>query len=396
MGGGSSRSSFNSMPPDIILHILSLASLPLHSLLRLRFLCKSLYVAVTELAEADLKRSRENSLGITYSRSIGIHIYSLQEGGGFKSLMGPEYVGADNIELLPPINGLICFTALVDFHVCNPITGEFVTLPRCLQCAQRFITGTGFGYCPQTKQYKVIESFEKFPMRNLASKFKAAIKTIGSSDQWRIVDCPMPIPRWGTIYMDGTIYWLNVLNTITINITAFDVDSETFRRINPLPPDLYKFDDSRRLGGYDSMRLGEYEGRLCLVDYQPHYENFFLRIYIMLREHQWVFGYKVLLKDLQPYYAVDPYSINFSCLNKGKLILRIIGERKRVLFYNIKSRDFEALEVGDQGLNTTDFKVALSNFEGSLTLMPREPARARSPDKQGWLSIFWKYILGNN
>lgn len=394
MGGGSSRSSFNSIPHNIILHILSLTSLPLHSLLRLRFLCKSLYVAVTDLAEADLKRSRENSLGITYSCTTGsVHIYSLQEGGGFKSLMGPEYVGANTIELLPPINGLICFTDLVDFHVCNPITGEFVTLPRCLQCAQGFITGTGFGYCPQTKQYKVIKSFVKFPMRILPSKFKAAIKTVGSSDQWRIVDCPMPIPRWGTIYMDGTIYWLNVLNTFIINITAFDIDSETFRSINPPPPDLYKFDDSKRLGRYDLMRLGEYEGRLCLVDYQPHSENFFLKIYIMLREHQWVFGYKVILKDLQPYYAVDPYCINFSCLNKGKLILRIIGERKRVLFYNIKDRDFEALEVGDQGLNTTDFMVALVHFEGSLTLIPR----ARSPVKQDWLNSFTglaQYILG--
>ena len=371
MGVGSSRSSFNSMPHDIILHILSLTSLPLHSLLRLRFLCKSLYVAVTELAEADLKRSGENSLGITYSCSFGsVCIYSLQEGGGFKTLMGPTYVGTNTIRLLPPINGLICFTDLVDFHVCNPITGEFVTLPRCLQCAQRFITGAGFGYCPQTKQYKVIKSFKEFPMRILVSKCKAAIKTVGSSDPWSIVDCPMPIPVWGTIYMDGTIYWLNVSNTFIVNITAFDIDSETFRRINPPPPVMK--------GGYDSMRLGEYEGRLCLVDYQPRYENLFFKIYIMLREHQWVFGYKVLLKDLQPYYAVDPSCINFSCLNKGKLILRIIGERKRVLFYNIKSRDFEALEVGDQGLNTTD-------FEGSLTLIPR----ARSPVNQGWLNIFW-------
>lgn len=387
MGGGSSRSSFNSIPHDVILHILSLTSLPLHSLLRLRFLCKSLYVAVTELAEADLKRSRENSLGITYSCSRGsVRIYSLQEGGGFKTLMGPIYVGTNTIELLPSINGLIGFTDLVDFHVCNPITGELVTLPRCLQCAQRFITGTGFGYCPQTKQYKVIKSFEEFPMRILVSKCKAAIKTVGSSDPWSIVDCPMPIPRKGTIYMDGTIYWLNVLNTSIIDITAFDIDSETFRRINPPPPDLYKFDDSKH-----SMRLGEYEGRLCLVHYQPHYWNFFLKIYIMLRENQWVFGYKVLLKDLQPYNAVDDpeYCINFSCLNKGKLIL---GERKRVLFYNIKSRDFEALEVGDQDLNTTDFKVALGHFEGSLTLIPR----ARSPVNQGWLNIFWVNFLHSN
>nr|POE55139.1 hypothetical protein CFP56_35138 [Quercus suber] len=203
------------------------------------------------------------------------------------------------------------------------------------------------------------------------------------SDPWSIVDCPMPIPRKGTIYMDGTIYWLNVLNTSIIDITAFDIDNETFRRINPPPPDLYKFDDS--------MRLGEYEGRLCLVHYQPHYENFFLKTYIMLRENQWVFGYKVLLKDLQPYYAVDDpeYCINFSCLNKGKLIL---GERKRVLFYNIKSRDFEALEVGDQDLNTTDFKVALGHFEGSLSLIPR----ARSPVNQGWLNIFWANFLHSN
>ncbi|XP_030945078.1 putative F-box protein At1g19160 [Quercus lobata] len=393
MGGGSSCSSFNSMPHDVILHILSLTSLPLHSLLRLRFLCKSLYVAVTELAEADLKRSRENSLGITCSRSLGsVRIDSLQEGGGFKTLMGPIYVGTNTIELLPPINGLICFTDLVDFHVCNPITGEFVTLPRCLQCAQRFITGTGFGYDPQTKQYKVIKSFEEFPMRILVSKCKAAIKTVGSSDPWSIVDCPMPIPPRGTIYMDGTIYWLNMSNIFIINITAFDIDSETFRRINPPPPDLYKFDDSKRLGGYDSMHLGEYEGRLCLVDYSLTMSTFYLKIYIMLREHQWVFGYNVLLKDLQPYYAVDPCCINFSCFNKGKLVLLLIGEPKRVLFYNIKSRDFEALEVGDQGLNTTDFKVAPGHFEGSLTLIPR----ARSPVNQGWLNIFWADFLHLN
>ena len=68
------------------------------------------------------------------------------------------------------INGLICQTDydFNDNHVCNPTTGEFVSLPQVIRhpCPDADMNGsiyvTAFDFLLLTKQYKVIIIFQDF------------------------------------------------------------------------------------------------------------------------------------------------------------------------------------------------------------------------------------------
>ena len=404
-------SNFDSIPREIILYIFSLTllTLPLHSLLRLRFVCKSWYVLITESAETYLKLSRETSLGIIsycycYDNYFGVdgrrgkfflRINSLQIGGGFKALMtksiNTNTTSLDTrLYLLESINGLIGLCdAKENVHLCNPFIGEIVTLPCCDSGPvgrRRVIYVTGFGYASVTKQYKVIKLFGEYYKGKVFPKVKAAVITVGSSNSWRIVETPINNDKsiwrdtvfldgtvydkstiWrNTIYLDGTIYWLNFYGIESVMIMAFDVSDETFRRIN-LPSNLCD-----QFVSWKCLEI--YEGRLCLVGFIQHPSKC-LDLYIMLQDHRWVFRHRVLLEDFQPF-DVQPfdiagsYCIRFSCLNQGKLILRQIGGREWV-FYDIDSKVLEAVEIGNNGLNTPGFTVVFCPFEESLVPIPR-------------------------
>ena len=95
----------------------------------------------------------------------------------------------------------------------------------------------------------------------------------------------------------------------------------------------------------------------------------------MLQDHRWVFRHRVLLEDfhpfdVQPFDIAGSYCIRFSCLNQGKLILRQIAGGEWV-FYDIDSKVLEAVEIGNNGLNTPGFTVVFCPFEESLVPIPR-------------------------
>ena len=88
--------------------------------------------------------------------TISFIIRSLQVGGGFKTLISKEISRSNIVPYwFPRINsldGLIYLRGGHDFHVFNPTTGEFVSLPvLSYPCpfpdSRMYVILSGFGYC---------------------------------------------------------------------------------------------------------------------------------------------------------------------------------------------------------------------------------------------------------
>lgn len=358
--------SFDSIPEDIILYILSL--LPLNCFLRLKCVCKAWYVLIKDLAEVQLKRSRETSLGMiqlhfTFSdrNMISLDICSLQIGGGLKTVMTKTFNYWKFIDFGQySINGLICLTDVKNFYVCNPTTEEFVTLPvypPAPVTSRRCVYQIGFGYCPVTNQYKVLNIFQDFYEQEPVSMVKTAVITLGSSNNsWRILENPPPDYYYNlrdNVYLNGTIYWLVFYDDRCrqlLDITAFDVRDETFRFISQPQGLLYD----------NKSNLAEHEGRLCFID--SNMDEYFFEIYTMLEDHQWVFRYRFGLGDFVSLGVQSLFSVQYSCLKKGKIMIEPEWTGKWFL-YDIKSKAFEAIPVRDSKINW----ITLIPFEESLT-----------------------------
>ena len=360
--------NYDSLPGDITRRIFSL--LPLYLVLRLRLVCKAWYALITEFAAEYLNRSKETSLGIICGNSrcissgvFSLDISSLQIRGGIKTLMTKTLSISPRFAFNGSIKGLICFDdAKNNIHVFNPTTGEFVTLPPA-HLSSYII---GIGYCPLTKQYKAVKIFQDFI--EFATPVKAAaVITVGApSNSWRFIESSPPYKCIGpNVYLNGTLFWLSCTlswwlsyteEIMPLAITAFDVSDETFRIIR-LPPKVL----SRNLNC-----LAEQEGRLCLVKFDAEKEYF--EIYIMLEDFQWISQYRVSIKDFEPHCANNYFSsFQFLCLKKGKITLwsKLM---QRWIFYDIKSRAIETIQVGDANekmIASSDLLIC--PYEESLT-----------------------------
>ncbi|KAK4603055.1 hypothetical protein RGQ29_011870 [Quercus rubra] len=345
--------NYDSLPGDITLRIFSL--LPLYLVvLRLRLVCKVWYALITGFADEYLKRSKETSLGIVCCNSrrissgvCSLDISSLQIRVGIKTLMTKTLSTSPRFAFNNSINGLICLdNAKKNIH--------FVTLPPCyLSFISSYIFG--FGYCPLTKQYKAVKIFQDF--FKFVTPVKVAVITVGApSNSWRIIESSPPYKCFGeAIYLIGTLFWLSYTKEIMpLVITAFDVSDETFRIIR-LPPKVY----SRILNC-----LAEQEGRLCLVKFDCEKE------YIdLLEDFHWISQYRVSMKDFEPHCAnhnLISYH-EFLCLKKGKITLwsKLM---QRWIFYDIKSRAIETIQVGDADEKMiASRELLICPYEESLT-----------------------------
>nr|XP_023914353.1 F-box protein At1g30790-like [Quercus suber]POF08269.1 f-box protein [Quercus suber] len=369
------RSFFDSIPHQIILNIF--LKLQLRCVLRLKSVCKAWYVLIhNDFTDLYFKLSRENSFGIGIVISTGPHardydsktmipyeISSLQIGGGIKTLMIKNISAIGGcLSVRYSINGLIFLSDDDDFYVCNPSTGEFVTLPRFIHhpCPdtvtfmKRSIYETGFGYSPLTDQYKVIIIFQDFCEKKPVSKVKVAVGI--SSNSWRIID---DFPQYkylggrGTVCLNGTIYLMGFCDhrTHLVEVLAFDVADETVRKITP-PPEIY----DKTL-----PKLSELEGKLCLIDFNdldPDEKSF--EIYMMVEDHQWESRYTFFSKDFKLDFDYFLCCTQYQCLRHGKLIIwsELIDGW---LFFDIKSKTYETIEVAD-----SNFSISLFPYEESL------------------------------
>ena len=140
--------------------------------------------------------------------------------------------------------------------VCNPITSEYIELPRPPTRCCAF----GFGVSKLSGQYKI-----------LCCDYSASchVYTLGrGGGAWRSIGATIGrprLPRENAVYLNGNLHWLTSDPEGNPLICCFDFETELFTSFS-LPPCNYG--DHLRYCLYmnGEYRLCVLEGRLCLCD----------------------------------------------------------------------------------------------------------------------------------
>ncbi|OVA11938.1 F-box domain [Macleaya cordata] len=167
--------------------------------------------------------------------------------------------------LLSSCNGLICISSKRGrddcVYICNPITREYVDLPRFREKNLYTYIVNGFGYHPSTKEYKVVRINYNYP----AHVGHIQVYTLGDGRGWRdkgvityLFDNVNMFPCRG-ILVNAALHWLDIVEK---KIMAFDLADEVFYMV-PSPP---CFGPSI---GEHYLDLQELGSCLCIV----HYNN---------------------------------------------------------------------------------------------------------------------------
>lgn len=151
-------------------------------------------------------------------------------------------------------DGFLCMQAYDrSFHIYNPITAEWLTLPNHL-FEISYPMMLGFGRSLVKKVFKII----------LFSADDVMILTIGVDKGWRKKEnlvYPLVSREWGEeqqgVFLNGSLYWMGK------HILVFDLDDEKFREIL-LPTRIMNLEKKNK--GYEAMAtVGVIQNELSLV-----------------------------------------------------------------------------------------------------------------------------------
>ncbi|OVA04268.1 F-box domain [Macleaya cordata] len=171
-------------------------------------------------------------------------------------------------------NGLICFFVTYPtydpIYIYNPITGEYVELPRLQgEFSVNYCVVSGFGYHPSTNKYKVVQImyhhcfFKKNkPSGQLVHVF---VYTLGDGSGWRYKgEIPYGLHQVGPgIPINGALHWIADDDW---KIVTFDLADEKF---SSLPPPLCV----RSHDSWDLYELQEMGRCLCFVRRNVQHES---------------------------------------------------------------------------------------------------------------------------
>ncbi|CAH8254737.1 unnamed protein product [Arabidopsis lyrata] len=134
-----------------------------------------------------------------------------------------------------PLRGFVCSRdkgSLDTMVICNPVTGEFVSLPKVELKSVNTETRPYLGYDPIDKQLKVLcIKFDDIP--NTCDEHQVLTLENGKH-LWRTIQCKPHYPKSDGICIDGTLYYTAGFDMrISVSmIVCFDVRSEKFSFIN--------------------------------------------------------------------------------------------------------------------------------------------------------------------
>ncbi|KAJ9536574.1 hypothetical protein OSB04_un000223 [Centaurea solstitialis] len=167
------------------------------------------------------------------------------------------------------VNGLICLWhygyEVDNTYICNPVTREYMILPR--QRFQKMVVVYGFGVSSLTGEYKVVRAFQrdKGIKKSRSSVLEAEVYTLGTG-QWRSLP-PVPVTylinTFGQFcgpFLNNHWHWFvnDNVDAHVNKICTFDLDKETFQSF-PSPPvkeNRYTYRQS----------LAILKGCLCILD----------------------------------------------------------------------------------------------------------------------------------
>ncbi|XP_028116123.1 F-box protein At3g07870-like [Camellia sinensis] len=259
------------VPIQIILEILS--RLPIKSLFCCQLVCKEWFSLISDPHFAKLHLSRSPiSLLIKpifrdHRESRKLHLFDLQIPHKTRpheshlkltTEINIPYAGQ---EIVNSCNRLLCLCYKSVICVCNPILGEYITLPYATYDGHYCVpTVTAFGFILRTNQYKVIRFFIErvvesinpiTDLKTYRDDPKAMIYTIGDG-LWRNLGS---VPYYLTnhsfnSFVNEALHWLNFTRDSPDFIRCFDFDSDEFRVVLE-PPEFglrKEFSDHIRVG----------------------------------------------------------------------------------------------------------------------------------------------------
>ncbi|GKC33027.1 F-box associated domain containing protein [Tanacetum coccineum] len=161
-----------------------------------------------------------------------------------------------NILQVGSVNGLICLWKYAPNHdniyICNPITREYMILPRLQNHTEKSYAAIsyGFGVGLLTKEYKVIRIFQPIQAQNLASNqrhrlLEAEVYTLGTGRWRRLGHVPYWLNEFHGPFLNGCVHWIFCGRDSPKELYAFNFDKETFSFF-PSPPSEEIQGDIRR------------------------------------------------------------------------------------------------------------------------------------------------------
>ncbi|KAM5569193.1 F-box protein [Rosa sericea] len=165
---------------------------------------------------------------------------------------------ASEVLLINSCNGLVCLAKGPlgnGLYVCNPILGEYISIPspdKSITCWFKFV---GLGFNARTNEYKVLQT---------CSNGESQIYTIGTG-VWRSIG-KAPGGSFNRVsfnsFLHGALHWVPYSFDGSQFIQSFNFETEQFR---PLPP---PFKGHLKLSKhYNHLKLGVLKGCLFLCEF---------------------------------------------------------------------------------------------------------------------------------
>ncbi|KAK7263766.1 hypothetical protein RJT34_31363 [Clitoria ternatea] len=131
-----------------------------------------------------------------------------------------------SMNLVNSSHGLVCLRSNIRYHVCNPLSGEFLTLPP----PPTPLDGDDeeyfsvFGFDPQRNHYKILQI--------VPEKMVAELYQIGD-DTWRAIYFPpSALLKLNSVFdpsLNGALHWITTSTRLEELICSFDLNREEFR-----------------------------------------------------------------------------------------------------------------------------------------------------------------------
>ncbi|KAL1811752.1 hypothetical protein DCAR_0623876 [Daucus carota subsp. sativus] len=295
------------LPPNLLYQIIS--RLPLKTIFSCRCVCRTFLKLIEEpyFAETHLNRAlststtiivRENDFPSPYFRPYMLEVDFTPKKSSLSSdhhLYHQHIISRQSREvplrdvkccfltgdatLISSCNGLLCLYSPSPknptYCICNPVSGECMTLPHPAPLTSdcTYLNHSGFGFCPRTKQYKVV----RFMSSAQTLRAVALVHTLGTRSWRNIGEAPHPKPQgFFDNFLDGKLHLITASRNICDVLFSFDLETEKFEPV-PLPahfsPEYY--------GKISWISVGVTCGCLCLcyTSSDTHFEVFVMEEY---------------------------------------------------------------------------------------------------------------------